>query len=52
MDVEYVPNGPDGETCSDCVNFRPNADDPSKGICFGRAVTATGCCKFFKKKNN
>ncbi|MBN2013735.1 MAG: hypothetical protein JW778_01005 [Candidatus Altiarchaeota archaeon] len=50
MDVEYILNGPVGETCIDCVNFRHNVEDPSKGTCFGREVAATGRCKFFKKK--
>jgi hypothetical protein len=49
MDVEYVPNGPEGKTCAECVNFRPNPEDSSEGICFGREVVAAGSCNFFRK---
>ncbi|MFA4880782.1 MAG: hypothetical protein WC650_04145 [Candidatus Doudnabacteria bacterium] len=50
MDVQYTPNGPEGQCCVDCANFQVNAEDAGKGMCFGHEVDANGNCNFFKKK--
>jgi hypothetical protein len=49
-DVNYTPEGPEGRTCAECTNFRPDESDPGKGKCFGHTVVATGSCNNFTKK--
>lgn len=49
-DVGYTKKGREGRTCTECVNFRPEESDPSRGTCFGHDVVAAGSCNRFSKK--
>ncbi|MFH1225340.1 MAG: hypothetical protein V1676_06080 [Candidatus Diapherotrites archaeon] len=50
MKVNYSVQGEEGKNCGICAHFRPTEYASLKGTCFGREVTKSGGCGFFKGK--